>query len=332
MSSQTQAITLDQALAAAYDYNPRIDAERARLRATDEDVAIAKSGLRPDINAEGSLGSRFTNSRVDTNLVSINNQDFYNNIVRPRTMGISLTQPVFRGFSVLNAVNQAEAGVRAGRETLRGVEQEVLLEAVRNYMDVVRDMAVVRLREGNVKYLSEQLKATQDRFAVGEVTKTDVAQSQARRAGALSDLDLAKANLQSSRANYVRTIGASPDGLVEPIVKENILPKSLNEAVNVGTQENPSVVGALYREQAARYKVDVVRGKLLPQIDFESNYLHNSGANYGVPEGENISVGGRMSIPIYQEGGRFHAEVRKAKHEHLSFLQEIEAARTEVKS
>ncbi len=321
--SSASAITLDEALAAAYEYNPRIDAERARLRATDEDVARAMSGYRPTITGDADVSYRYTNTRPDTP----GNEGG----LKPRGYGVSLTQPIFRGFQTTNAVSQAESDVRAGRETLRSVEQTVLLEAVTAFMDVVRDQAIVRLRENNVKVLGEELKATQDRFEVGEVTKTDVAQSQARRAGAVSDLDLARANLKTSRANYERTVGSSADGLIEPSLKERLLPKSLDEAIGTGTQENPTVVEALYREQSARFNVDRIRGQLLPQVQLEASYNDRFDTSRGIEEVETGIVTGRLSVPLYQ-GGEVHAQVRQAKHLHVSLLQEIERARTEVKA
>lgn len=321
-SGEVRATTLDEALAAAYAYNPRIDAERARLRATDEDVARAMSGYRPQITGDADVSYQHTNTRPDTP---------GEGSLHPRGYGLSLTQPIFRGFQTTNAVNQAEANVRAGREILRNVEQVVLLDAVTSFMDVVRDQAIVRLRENNVKVLSEELKATQDRFAVGEVTRTDVAQSEARRAGAVSALDLARANLKTSRAAYERTIGSTPEGLVEPALSEGKLPKSLDEAVNIGTQEHPNVVAALYREQAARFAVDRIRGELLPQVQLEASYRDRFDTSRGIDEVETTTVTGRVSVPIY-EGGEVHARVRQAKHTHISLLQEIEQARTEVKA
>ena len=321
--SVSLATTLDEALAATYEYNPRIDAERARLRATDEEVAKAMSGYRPTITGDADVSYRYTNTRPDI--------PGSEGGLKPRGYGLTLTQPNFRGYQTTNAVSQAESEVRAGRETLRGIEQTVLLEAVTAFMDVVRDQAIVRLRENNVKVLSEELKATKDRFAVGEVTKTDVAQSEARRAGAVSELDLAKANLKTSRANYERTVGQSADGLIEPKLKESLLPKSLDEAIGVGTQENPTVVEALYREQAARFNVDRIRGQLLPQVQLEASYNDRFDNSEGIRETEVGTVTGRVSVPIY-EAGQVHAEVRQAKHTHVSLLQEIERARTEVKA
>lgn len=315
------ALTLDQALASAYEYSPRIDAERARLRATDEEVPIAQSGYRPDIGATADVGYRATDVSPGPTTER-----------KPRGYGVSLTQPIFRGFQVTNAVNQAQSIVRAGRETLRSVEQEILLEAVTAFMDVVRDQAIIRLNENNLKVLSEELKATQDRFAVGEVTRTDVAQSEARRADAVAQLDQARANLQTSRAAFERTVGLPATGLVEPSLKMSMLPSSQNDAVNIGTQENPLIVGALYNEQAARFNVDRIRGALLPQIQVDSAYQERFGESDVTRSTSEAQVVGRLTVPIYQSGGIVHAQVRQAKHEHLARLQDIEQARVVVKA
>jgi outer membrane protein len=215
---------------------------------------------------------------------------------------------------------------------LRTVEQEILLEAVTAFMDVVRDQAIIRLNENNLKVLSEELKATQDRFAVGEVTRTDVAQSEARRADAVAQLDQARANLQTSRAAFERTVGLPATGLVEPSLKMSMLPSSQEEAVGIGTQENPNIVGALYNEQAARFNVDRIRGALLPQIQVEGDYTDRFGETQGIRETETAQVVGRVTVPIYQQGGIVHAQVRQAKHEHLARLQDIEQARVVVKA
>ncbi len=219
--------------------------------------------------------------------------------------------------------------MRAGRETLRGVEQEVLLQAVTAYMDVVQDQAVVRERETNLNVLSRELKATEDRFAVGEVTRTDVAQSQARRASAVSDLDRARADLKTFRGNFEQVVGHPPSDLIEPSGYERLLPRTLEEAIAIGTKENPAVVAALYSEQSARFAVDQVRGQLLPTVELEANYENRFDTSTFVDESEVGRVQGRLRVPIY-EGGAIYAQVRQAKQTHVQRLQEIEQFRSET--
>ncbi len=315
------AETLHQALAAAYKYNPRIDAERARLRATDEDVARANSGYRPQIAGSADVTKDWQKTRPGSAADGTQTSKGYS---------VGLSQPIFNGFRTTNAVNAAEANVRAGREILRSTEQGVLLEAATAFMDVIRDQAIVRLRENNVNVLSRELQATRDRFAVGEVTRTDVAQAEARRAGSISALDLARSNLKISRATFERVVGHAPGRLVEPNGAYNRLPRSQDEAIAIAIRESPVVVAALYREQAARFGVDQIWGELLPSVSVEADYGQRFTPSSGIDDRQGASVSGRVTVPIYQ-GGEVHARVRQAKHTHLSLLQEIERNRTEAR-
>lgn len=317
-----RAETLRQALSSTYKYNPKLDAERARLRATDEEVARANAGYRPTITGSADVNFQNTNVRPDSRTEGV---------AHPKGYQINLAQPIFRGFRTLNTVREAEAGVRAGRETLRNVEQQVLLEAVTAYMDVVRDQAILKLRENNVNVLSKELKATQDRFSVGEVTKTDVAQAQARRAASVSALDLARANLKSSRATFERVVGHAPGNVSQPAAEQKLLPKTLDEATSVANRENPNVVGALYREAAARHAVDKIWGELLPEFRLEAQYASRYEPSRLTDQTETTTVTGRVNVPFYQ-GGEVQARVRQAKHIHVSRLQEIEQNRSEVQA
>jgi len=321
LPAPVHAETLLQALSSAYRYSPRIDAERARLRASDEDVARAMSGYRPTVTGSADIGYQKTTAGRPSN----------STVTHPRGYQVDFTQPVFTGFRTRNAVSESEANVRAARETLRTTEQSVLFDAVTAYMDVLRDHAIVRINERNVRVLSNELNATQQRFAVGEVTKTDVAQARARRAGAVSSLDLARANLKTSRANFKQVVGHAPNGLTPPSNYLRGQPSSIGEAISIARQESPSVVFALYQEQAARHSVARIRGELLPSVQLEANYSDRfgSGAQFGGGGGaevETTTVTGRLTVPFYQ-GGEVHARVRQAKHTHLSFIQEIEQAR-----
>lgn len=322
LSGSASAESLRDALSSAYRYNPTLDAERARLRATDEDVARAMSGYRPVIT--GNADVNYQKQKVKTNLGQVGRSETY-----PKGYSVDLVQPIFNGFQTTNAVRESEAFVRAGRETLRAVEQQVLLDAVTAYVDVIRDQAIVRLRENNVNVLSRELKASEDRFAVGEVTRTDVAQSQARRALSISALDLARANLKTSRATYEQVIGHAPNNLSEPSPNAPGLPGNLDSAIASASQENPNVISALYREQAARHTVDRIRGELLPQIQLEASHGQRYDTSDDIDSSESTTVTGRLSVPIY-EGGEVRARIRQAKETHVSLLQEIEQFRTQT--
>jgi outer membrane protein len=322
MAGQASAETLKEALNGAYKFNPRLDAARALSRATDEEVPRALSGYRPSI-----VGSADTTYEKNTTKLTTGTKTDESN---PRGYAIGLTQPLFRGFRTKNAVSLAEATVRAGWEGLRITESSVLLEAVTAYLDVVRDQAIVTLRENNVTVLTRDLSATRERFKVGDVTRTDVAQAEARRASAVAALDLARANLKTSRALFERVIGHPPSRLVEPRPSA-LVPKNLEQSKEIAGRESPSIVSALYREQVARFNIDLIRGELLPSVQLEANYARRFDPTPGVEDNESTTVTGRLTVPFYT-GGEVQARVRQAKQTHLQRLQEIEQARTEVQA
>lgn len=319
--STANAETLAEALNQAYTANPRLEAERARLRATDEDVAVARSGFRPRIGFNADTTRRNTSTVPDSSSAGI---------VNPWSYQFTLTQPIFSGFRTLNAVNEAKAFVSEGREQLRAVESEVLLGAVTAYADVVRDQAIVSIRERTTAVLKQELNAALARRSAQEVTKTDVAQAEARYARAQSDADLAKANLKISRATYARIVGHTPGSLKQPSYKLKQLPGELEHAIDTAERESPQVVAALFREEAARFGVDKTWGDFLPEVNLEASYTHTGGgASNFIDEQDNATITGRINVPLY-EGGEVHARVRKAKQQQVGRIQEIQQARTEA--
>ena len=322
LAAQVRAETLRHALSSAYANNPRLDAERARLRATDEEVPRAKAGFRPQISGQADTGRQ----KTETNPKFSSNGE-----TNPWGYSLNVTQSVFSGFKTVHSVNEAEAQVRAGRENLRNVEQQVLLEAVTAYADVVRDQAIVRLRENNVAVLTKELTATEARRVVREVTRTDVAQAMARRARAISQLDQARGNLKNSRANFEKAAGRPPTHLSPPTPPTKLLPKSLDQAIQIAEKESPNIVSAIYREQAARHSIGRIRGELLPELRLEASYGQRFDPSRSIQEQEASSVAGRLTIPLY-EGGETYARVRQAKHTQVSRLQEIEQARSETQA
>jgi outer membrane protein len=330
------AETLEEALADAYLINPVLNAERARLRAIDEQVALAKSGLRPFVsgsadwnyvnqNSESGGGGGGGGGAVDIGSAGLTNDG----ITHPHGYSVQLTQPLFEGFQNLNAIRQAKSTVQAAREALRSVEQTVLLDAATAYVNVVRDTAIVRLRENDVTVLTEQLKATRDRFDVGEVTRTDVAQAEARRAEALATLAAAQANLKTSRAAYEQIIGHPPGNLVTPSSIRHILPSSLNEAMTLGDGENPIILASVYNEEASLYAVEQIMGELLPEVTLEAQYEKRFDQSRSLKELETTTVTGRVNVPFYQGGG-VSARVRQAKETNNQLKKEVEDARLRV--
>src|SRR5690242_1946386 len=332
------AETLEQALTDAYLINPVLNSERARLRATDEQVALAKSGLRPLIT--GQADTAFQNQNIDTsgtggrrqsggsaanaaNATAFSSAGISSGVTHPRGYSVQLTQPLFEGFQNLNAIRQAKSTVQAARESLRIVEQTVLLDAATAYVNVVRDTAIVRLRENDVKVLTEQLKATKDRFDVGEVTRTDVAQAEARRSEALSTLAAAQANLKTSNAAYEQIIGHPPGNLETPPSILYLLPTTLNDAMTLGDGENPIILAAVYQEEASLYAVQQIMGELLPEVTFQAMYDKHFDTSQTIKSIETTTVTGRVNMPFYQ-GGSVSSRVRQSKETNNQLKKEVE--------
>jgi outer membrane protein len=329
LGAPAQAETLEQALADAYLVNPVLNAERARLRAIDEQVAFAKSGLRPNVSASGD--TNYVNQNSDSkNAVGFGAGGLSTDgVTHPHGYSVQLSQPLFEGFQNLNAVRQAKAQVQAQREVLRSTEQTVLLDAATAYVNVVRDQAVVRLRENDVSVLSEQLKATRDRFDVGEVTRTDVAQAEARRSEALATLSVAQANLKTSRAAYEQVIGHPPGNLQTPPSIRHLLPQTLDEAMTLGDGENPVILASVYNEEASLYAVEQIMGELLPDVSLQAQYEKRFDQSQFTKDIETTTVTAQVNVPLYQGGG-VAARVRQAKETNNQLKREVEDARLRV--
>jgi len=320
--SSAKAETLNDALAAAYHHNPQLTAEQARLRAIDEGVAQAQSGYRPNVDLNAEVGSL----RTDTKPRSL-----ADGRTSPYGYSVTLNQPLFRGFRTVNSIRAAKADVQAGRASLRNVEQVVLQDAVTSYVNVVREQAILRLRENNLRVLSKQLTATQDRFSVGEVTKTDIAQSRARRSEAASALNLAQANLNTAKAEFARIVGHMPVRLHHPGTINKHLPRSQNHAIDIGLSEHPLIDQSIYAEKAARHNVDVVSGERLPEVNLEAQYSQNFDSSILTNESERSSVMARARVPLYQSGA-VYARIRQAKQIVLQRRAELSQSRLQVRA
>lgn len=297
--SPAHAQSLQEALSQAYQSNPTLESQRAALRATDELVPQARSGFLPTLSAEGDIGR---NRQEQDEAISAWTE---------KSVGVTLTQPVYRGGQTVAAVDRAEALVQAQRASLASTEQDVLLSAATAYLDVVRDQAVRQLNINNEQVLRRQLEASNDRFRVGEITRTDVSQSEARLSGAISARIQAEGQLSASRATFTRLIGTVPGQLVQP--KTNfVLPASQDEAVSLAEQNNPSVIAARFNERAASAAVDQVTGELLPSVNIVGSYQRiwdRPTANGAIDSG---SLTARLTVPIY-EAGATTSRVREAK-------------------
>ncbi len=324
-----EAETLRDALATAYTANPQLEAERARQRATDEGVPQALSGSRPTVRAGAEVGyERTFTRRLLTPGPGVSRTTSDNN---PRGVSIEFSQPIFRGFRTITGTAAAEEEVLSGRYLLNNVEQNVLLDAVTAYVDVVRDTALVRLTQGNLQVLVEELDSTNARFEVGELTKTDVAQAEARVSGARSDVSQARANLSRSRAVYERVIRRPPGGLAPPTSLNGILPHSLAEAYQIGEAEHPALLSTRHSVAASDHTVENIKGELLPSISLDGDYRRNWDTGGGVLDSESMSIVGRLSIPLYQAGS-VSSRVRQARQRSTERRMVAEDLRAEVRS
>jgi len=326
-ASGVSAETLRQALAAAYMTNPTLNAERARLRAIDEEASQARSSFRPSISGDLDTGYLKTNPNpIDGSAASLAGVNT-GGTTHPKGYSVTINKSLFRGFRTLNAIREADANIQAGRQDLRTVEQTTLLDGATVYVDVMRDRAIVRLREGNVRVLSEQLKATKDRFEVGEVTKTDVAQAKARRSGSDSQLSLAQSNLKTSRASYQRIIGHPASHLIEPSPIDSLLPHALPSALGMAEAENPILQAAIHSEEASRYVIKRIKGEMLPEISVEATYSDTLDPSVTLDRFKDTTVTGRVRVPLYSRGEP-SSRARAAIETNRQRKQEVDEART----
>ncbi len=324
VSAQAQSIS--EALSQAYSENPTLNAARAELRSVDEQVPQALAGWRPQIFGTIDVGSVASESRYKSGLKQSN----YRNTA---TLGLSVQQAIFRGFRTVNSTRQAEAIVRSQRESLRATEQNVMYNAAQAYMDVIRDTAIVSLRRSNLKFLAEQVRAAKDRFDVGEGTRTDVSQADARYAEAQADLNAALANVNTSRAVYRQVIGSDPKKLVPTTDIYRLLPKSVDVAMGLGAKQHPSILSAQHLVDAALFNVKTIEGELLPSVTLEGNVQrqYNPSSSTSMDYADSASIFGRVSIPIYQ-GGQVSSRVRQAKEDMGQAQVQIDVARDQIRA
>jgi outer membrane protein len=315
LANTASAETLASALSSAYQGNPTIRVERARLRGVDEQVPQALSGWRPIVSSTASVAHTW----ADSNVSKAN--DF-----SPENVSISLNQPLFRGFKTVESTKVAEANVRSERQQLLAVEQSILFNAVQAYANVLRDRQIVVLRRKNVGFLQKQLDASNARFKAGELTKTDVSQARSSLSGAKASLAVADANRLASEANYLAVIGKRPGSLKSPPLAKG--PSSLESALSTAQETNPNILAAAEVEDASVHNVEVIKGDLLPTLSLQGVYNYNRNPQANVNWSEQATVEGVLSVPIY-EGGRVYSQVRQAKQvASQNRIQVISAVRT----
>ena len=319
MPNDARGQTLEEALVAAFNNNPTLLAERAKLRAIDEEVAQALSNWRPTVEMVGDYASRATENNLSTNRRQ--HRD-------PRSLKFTVEQSLYRGGRTLAATSEAENTVRAGRARLTAVEQKVLRDAATAYMNVVRDQAVLELTTNNEQVLKRNLEATRDRFQVGEITRTDVHQAEARLARASAERIQAESDLKAFRAAYRNLIGESP-GRLSQVIPPTDLPADGEEATRIAAVQAPEVVAGSFDEQALADDAKGVRGELLPEIDLEgtaSRAFDTTGQESRV---DSFEAKVTLTVPLYQSGA-VYSRLREARQSVAEQRLKIQQARRDA--
>jgi len=297
------AQTLAEAMAAAYNNNPELLAQRAEQRAADEGVPQALANWRPNVTLSGDFARTYTHLNT--------RQANRDQIRSPYSTGLVVTQPLFRGLRTTAGVNQAENDVLSQRANVIAKEQDVLLGVATAYVGVVRDQAVLNLNINNEQVLRRQLEAAQDRFRVGEITRTDVSQAEARLAGATADRIAAEGDLDTARAQYKNVIGEAPRSLGQPETPTDI-PDSLEAAVAAARTQHPDVISADFDARAADDKIISVRGELLPTLNVIGTLSRAWESSTNESQLTTGSVKLDLSVPLYQKGS-VYSRLREAK-------------------
>ena len=307
------ADTIEAALVRAYQNNPQLNAQRAQVRSIDENVPQALSGYRPRVAVTASAGYQYT----DTNTTAGGSPT---QIVRteihganaPRSAGLTVSQTLFNGQQTANRTRAAESQVSGSREALRVLEQTVLLSAATIYMDYLRDSAIVEVQKSNVRVLEQTLKQTRDRFNVGEVTRTDVAQSEAQLAAGKTQLLTAEANLVTTRANFRRIIGNEPVALAPGSPVDRYLPPTLPSSVELSLIENPNVTASMFGIDVNYLQVKINEGALLPTVTFQASVQQSYEQTQTIFRSFGASAIAQLSVPVYQ-GGAEYSLIRQSK-------------------
>jgi outer membrane protein len=302
------ADTMEAALLRAYQTNPQLNAQRASVRATDENVPQALSGYRPKVTVTASGGGQFTNQLTNGS----SGKKIEEGPQGPHAVGATLTQTLFNGNQTANKTRAAESQVLGAREGLRLLEQSVLLAAATIYMDYLRDAAILEVQRSNTKVLEQTLRQTRDRYGAGLVTPTDVAQSQAQLAAGRTQELAAEATLATTRANFRRIIGNEPEQLAPASPVDRYLPETLQGAVDLGLAENPNVTAAMFGIDVNFLTVKVSEGALFPTVTLTASVQKTWQQTITQIRQFNASATAQVSVPIYQ-GGAEYSLIRQSK-------------------
>nr|WP_164935319.1 TolC family outer membrane protein [Bradyrhizobium guangzhouense] len=307
LPAAASAEALPEAMVKAYQTNPQLNAERARQRATDENVPQALAGYRPQIVASLSAGLQAVRNLLPDNTIQTAT-------LKPWTIGVTVSQTLFNGFRTANSVRVAELQVQSGREALRNVGQGVLLDAVTAYTNVLANQSLVEAQRSNVAFLRETLAITQRRLNAGDVTPTDTAQAEARLNRGLADLNAAEVALAVSQATYTQVIGNAPAALRPAEVVDRYLPKSREDSIAMAIREHPAVMAAGFDVDVASTNIRVAEGALLPSASLQGNVSRSrdSDQTLGTFGTDQASIVANVTAPIY-DGGQAASQTRQAK-------------------
>ena len=326
-ASLASAETLADAIALAYQTNPTLQGQRASQRALDESIVQARTGLRPQIDASASASTSDGQNDGDA--------------ARGSSAGVSVSQSLYTGGRVSSQIGAAEADILTGREGLRSVEAGVIQQVITAYVDIRRDQERLRISQENVAVLQRQLDEARARFEVGEITRTDVAQAEARLAGSRASLASAQAQLAISRASYAAVVGQNPGDLEAEPSLESFLPPAVEDAFDTAEQNNAEILAAQYAERASAARVAIARSSRLPTVTAtgslgfsgstaQQSFIPPTGAGGAFDDYER-SVSGRVSVsvPLFT-GGLISSQVRAAEERNSADRQAIEETRRSV--
>jgi outer membrane protein len=326
------ADTIEAALVRAYQNNPQLNAQRAAVRSTDENVPQALSGYRPKVALTASGGYQYTDTLLTaggTPTAIARTEDHGTN--GPRAAGLTVTQTLYNGNQTANKTRAAESQVSGAREALRVLEQSVLLSAATIYMDYLRDAAIVEVQRSNTRVLEQTLKQTQDRFNVGEVTRTDVAQSEAQLAAGRTQQLQAESNLTTTRSNFRRIIGNEPVALAPGSPVDRFLPGALPAAVELSLTENPNVTSAMFGIDVNFLQVKINEGALLPTVTVQAAVQQSYEQTLTTQRAFGASAIAQLSVPIYQGGGEYSL-IRQSKENLAQQRLNLELTRDQTRA
>jgi outer membrane protein len=327
--SAAPADTIEAALTRAYQTNPQLGAQRASVRSTDEYVPQALSGYRPRVAVTASGGYQY--GKQFQTVPGGGPTAIFSGPQRPRTVGATVTQTLFNGNQTANRTRAAEGQVSAAREGLRVLEQTVLLAAATVYMDYLRDSAILEVNRSNVRVLEQTLAQTRERAKLGDVTRTDVAQSGAQLAAGRTQLQTVESNLTTTRANFRRIIGNDPEKLLPASPVDRLLPKDLAGAINLGLTENPNVIAAMFGIDVSFLQVKVNEGALFPTVTFQANVQQAYEPALTIDRQFNAAAIAQISVPIYQGGGEYSL-IRQSKETLAQQRMSLEQVRDQARA